>query len=229
MRHVQRTALVLWMGIAATGCAGNRLKEFDYRGRTLGVVSEIPYRPDVLTGSLFDVRTSGDPIRDVLRVGARVAREVSAADLQARLDSASTQVDVGYVLEENTLERASRYLGANPVTDDVETDFLLELMVDDYGVAAHSWDGAAEFYIEAEATLLDGPSGTEIWRTRVSARDPIGPGVYGGPRGARDVVTAIVLATLDVDELVALLEGLADFSARVVTDRLRDDLRKARR
>jgi hypothetical protein len=43
------------------------------------------------------------------------------------------------------------------------------------------------------------------------------------------VVTATVLATLEVDEIAALLEGLADFSARVVTDRLRNDLREARR
>jgi hypothetical protein len=53
--------------------------------------------------------------------------------------------------------------------------------------------------------------------------------VWGGPQELRDVLTATVLVTLDVDELVALMEALADFSARVVTDRLRDDLRKARR
>lgn len=231
MRSLQTTvAAPVILAVALGACGhGNLLHEYDYRDSTLGVVSEVPPRPDVLSGSLFDIRTSGDPLRDALRVGARVVREVEAAGLQARLDSASTRVDVGYVLEENVHERAARYLGSDPVGSEIEPDYLLELIVVDYGVVADAWDTPAEFYIEAEATLLHEYTGTEIWRAGVSARDPIGPAVWGGPQEIRDVLTATVLATLDVDELVALMEGLADFSARVVTDRLRNDLREARR
>ena len=231
MRWFPRTVLApVTLVLALGGCAsGNLLHEYDYRDSTLGVVSHVPRRPDVLSGSLFDLRSTGDPLRDALRVGARVAREVGAADLQPRLDSASARVDVGWVMEDATLERAARYLGSDPVASDVEPDYVLELIVVDYGVVADAWDAAAEFFIEADATLLHEDTGTEIWRAEVSARDPIGPGVWGGPQELRDVLTATVLVTLDVDELVALMEALADFSARVVTDRLRDDLRKARR
>ena len=212
------------------GCAsGNLLGQYDYRDSALGVVSDVPPRPDVLSGSLFDVRSSGDPLRDVLRVGARVAREVSAAEVQMKLDSASNRIDVGLELERNAHDRAARYLGADPVSREAEADYLLELIVVDYGVVADAWDAPAEFYVEADAALLDEATGTEIWRAEVGARDPIGPGVVGAPQEVRDVLTAAVLATLDVDEIVLVLEGLADFSARVITDRLRDDLREARR
>lgn len=229
-RAIRKMTLGLCLASVGAGCAsGNLLHEYDYRDSTLGVVSEVPYRPDVLSGSLFDLRSSGDPLRDAIRVGARVVREVEAAGLQARLDSAAARIDVGYVLEDNTLERAARYLGSEPVSGGTGSDYLLELIVVDYGVFADSWDTTAEFFIEADAALLHADTGTEIWRAEVSARDPVGPSVWGGPQEVRDIITAGVLATLDVDELVRLMEGLADFSARVVTDRLRDDLREARR
>lgn len=230
MRSILRISLLVCVASISGGCAtGNLLHEYDYQGATLGVVSEIPARPDVLSGSLFDLRSSGDPLRDALRVGARVAREVSAAELQSKLDSAATQIDVGHVLESDTHERAARYLGSEPAQAGQPSDYLLELVVVDYGVVADAWDAPAEFFIEADATLLEAASGYEIWRAEVGARDPIGPAVYGGPQEVRDVLTAAVLATLDVAEIVGVLDGLADFSARVVTDRLRDDLREARR
>jgi hypothetical protein len=230
MRTRLRISLLVSAAVIPGGCAtGNLLHEYDYRDAALGVVSEIPARPDVLSGSLFDLRSSGDPLRDALRVGARVAREVTAAELQSKLDSAATRIDVGRVLESDTHERAARYLGAEPARGGQPADYLLELVVVDYGVVADAWDAPAEFFIEADATLLEAASGHEIWRAEVGARDPIGPGVYGGPQEVRDVLTAAVLATLDVEEIVRVLDGLADFSARVVTDRLRDDLREARR
>ena len=55
---------LLALAVSTSACAsGNLLHEYDYRDSTLGVVSEVPYRPDVLSGSLFDLRSSGDPLR----------------------------------------------------------------------------------------------------------------------------------------------------------------------
>lgn len=229
MRTLSRLALAALCIVPLAGCAaGNLLHEYDFRNATVATVSDAPPRPDVLSGSLFDMRTTGDPLRDIMRVGARVVREVEAAEMQAKLDSASARIDLGYRLEDQTRQRAARYLGADPV-EGTDGEYLLELIVVDYGVVADSWDAAAEFYVEADATLLHGASGAEIWRAEVSARDPVGPLVFGGAPEARDLMTAIVLATLDVDEMVQVLEGLADYTARIVTDRLRDDLRDARR
>lgn len=225
-----KRAVVTAAVLVLTACGhGNLLHQYDFRASTLGVVSDVPWEPDVLSGSWFDLDSSGDPVRDIMRVGARVVREVSAADLETRLDSASTLVDVGYVMEYETLQRAARYLGSDPVPPETTPDYLLELIVLEYGVVADAWDAPAQFFIEAEATLLHEDTGTEIWRAKVGARDPVGPAIWGGPQEVRDVVTATVLATLEVEEIAALLEGLADFSARVVTDRLRNDLREARR
>lgn len=210
-----------------TACAGNRLHEFDYADRSLSVVSQIPLRPEILSGPLF-LPSTGDPVRDIVRAGARVVREVEAHAARERLEEAADRVDVGYVLEDGVLERAARYLGATPIGEP-NGDYVLELVVIEYGIAAEEWDATAYFFIEADAALLHEPTGEEIWRAGIDTSDPVGPEIYTGRSAVRNVVTAAVLADLSVDEIETALEALADFSARVITDRLRDDLRKARR
>ncbi len=223
-----RGLLVAAVSVMAACGPSHRLGEYDFRERTVAVVSEIPTRPDVLTGPHFLDGFSGDPVRDVLRAGARVYREVESHRLRERLDSAATRIDVGYVLEDQTLERVARYLGARPVGPDDEPDFLLELMVLEYGIDAERWDAAAHFYIEADVTLLDASNGVEVWRREIDAQERIGSAVFGPARAVRDVVTAASLADLDVEEIVVALESLADFSGRVITDELREDLRDVR-
>jgi hypothetical protein len=132
-------------------------------------------------------------------------------------------------LEEGILDRSARYLGADAAAGDPDADYLVEVVVVEYGIDAESWNAAAHFYIEADATLLHTASGAEIWRAEIEERDPIGPRIYGRRTAVRDVVTAVMLADLSVEEIVEVLESLADYSARVITDRLRNDLREARR
>ncbi|MEQ1857378.1 MAG: hypothetical protein ABL963_13035 [Longimicrobiales bacterium] len=229
MSLLARRTLAFALPLVVVGCAhGNRLADFDYRDRTVAVVSDVPRRPEVLSGSYFLGGPTGDPVRDIVRVGARIFREAEAIAVQERLDAASELVDVGEVLEGDALDRTARYLGADAVSEQRDADYLLEIIVVEYGIDAEAWDAAAQFYIEADATLLDEGTGTEIWRAEIEARDPIGPAVFGGPSAVRDIVTAATIADLSVQEIVDMLESLADFSARVITDRLRDDLRDAR-
>lgn len=223
-------AATLSVLLATVACGpSHRLGEYDFRDQTVSVVSEIPSRPDVLTGSYFPGGITGDPVRAVLRAGARVYREVESRRLRERLESAATRIDVGHVLEDNTLERVARYLGADPVGPDDDSDFLLELIVVEYGIDAESWDAAAHFYIEADATLLYAPTGEEVWRKEIDASERIGSAIFDPGHTVRDVVTAATLSDLTVEEIVVALESLADFSGRVITDELREDLRDARR
>lgn len=226
--HTAIPVFALAASLLLTGCGPkHRLGAYEFRDRSVGVVSHMPRRPEILSGPYFLGGLSGDPVRDVLRVGARVYREVETRGLRERLDAAVTRVDVGHVLEEHTLDRAARYLAARPEPSGEPSDYLLELIVVEYGIDAESWDAAAHFYIEADATLIDRPSGEEIWRKEIDAREAIGPAVLGA-RTVRDVVTAASLADLTVEEIVVALESLAQFAARVVTDELREDLRDVR-
>lgn len=212
------------------GCGpSHRLNEFVYADRTVAVVSQIPRRPEVLSGPLFFGGRSGDPIRDMLRVGAQIAREAEARALRARLDSAATRIDVGYVLEERALERTARYLGADAVERDGSEDYVLELVVAEYGIDAEGWESTAYFFIDAEAALLHAGTGTEIWRAEIEESESIGPRIWGPGRGVGDIVTAASLGDLTVDEIVTAFESLAEYAATRITNRLSEDLREARR
>lgn len=225
-RFGARTLLLLSLGLLAACGGRHRLAQYDFPGRTVAVVPDLPHAPDIRTGP-FTVDLD-DPVRAVLETGAQIAREVEARRMRARLDSASRQVDVADRLAQQTLERASRYLGADPVQDEDRADYVFDFYVREYGLDARRWDAAAYAFVEAEAVLIDAATGVEIWRERVRTRDALTPRVWGFGSAARDVITAGMLSTLSVDDLARMLERLGDYAADHITEELRSDLRKVR-
>jgi hypothetical protein len=212
---------------ATAGCGpSHRLGEYNFRQASVAAVCEVPPFPDVLTGPLV-IDLPNDPVGAVLEAGSRAAREVSARRVEEKLDSATARVDLALLIEDESLRRASRALGAEAGSEP-ESDFLLEIWVHEYGIQATDWDATANFFIDADATLLDSYDGREVWRTGVRAQDPVGPEVFG-PGAVRDVVTAAAIANLSVEEMARALEQLAEFTAYQITDQLRYDLAEIRR
>lgn len=215
-------------GLSSCQSAG-RLGEYDFTDRTVAAVYDFPPYPEVLTGPYFPGHPD-DPVHFVARLGSRIAREVAAAGVRERLDSAATRTDVAGRLAARTSERAARLLRARRVDDDAEAEFLLEVRVRDYGIDAEEWEAAAHVFVDAEVLLLDGADGSEIWESHVRERDPLAPHIFGGDRAriARNVVTAAVLADLSVAELARALEHVADYAADRITERLRRSLAEVR-
>lgn len=211
--------------LALTGCGSkHRLADYDFAGETLAIAPHFPERPTVLTSG-YSADYSGDLVGQVLKTGGQVARDVAAHGLTENLDSAASLVDVKTRLSERALERGARYLGARPVGSSDDAQYVLEVVVRDYGIDARQWDDAAHVFIDAEAILLDAWSGQEIWSARVDERDPISPSVHGEDSVTRDVVTAAALADMSVEELARTLERISDYCADRITNRLRSDLR----
>jgi hypothetical protein len=209
-------------------CGGlNRLGEYDFSDGTLAVAADVPARPEVLTGPLF-FADADDPIRTLIRAGARIATEVQASEAREKLDEAAEQADVASRLSQRSLERTARSLGATVSEDLDRADFILEVTVREYGIDAENWEAAAHFFIDADIYLIEGPTGVGIWESKVHERDRITPVLIGVGSTAREVVTAGYLASLSVEEITRALEQLADYSADRVADRLRDGLRDAR-
>ena len=216
-------ALMLTM----VGCGpSHRLGEYNFRQASVAAVCEVPPFPDVLTGPLV-IDLPDNPVGAVLEAGSRAAREISARRVEEKLDSATARVDLALLIEDESLRRASRALGAEPGPER-ESDFLLEIWVHEYGIQATDWDATANFFIDADATLLDSYDGREVWRAGVRAQDPVGPEVFG-PGAVRDVVTAAAIADLSVEEMARALEQLAEFTAYQITEQLRYDLAETRR
>jgi ABC-type uncharacterized transport system auxiliary subunit len=213
-----------------SACSGKqRLGQYDFRDRSLGVVTLAPAHPEVLTGASFRIDPE-QPRETLIRLGTEIAREASAYQVRSRLDAAAANVDVSGRMGERTLEHAARHLRARPVADARRADYELEVRVRRYGIVAASWTAQAHFLLDANVMLLDGPTGRRIWQRRVQARDPVRMTVVaGGDRTVTNVVSAIALASMSQAEIERALESLADFASDAVVAALVRGLDAARR
>lgn len=222
------TALTVLLAVTLIACgSSNRLADYDFDGSTLAIVEAIPPVPDVFANDdfFFD---ADRPLRTAIRFGSRVIREVESQRLRRRLDSALAIVDVSALIAERTLDRSSIYLRSRPLDDPYTSDFVLDLRVSEYGIVADSWSAGAEFMISARLMLLDGDSGRRIWESDLNARDPVRGSVIGAGPAANDIVTAAVLSSLSVEEVASALQGLAEFSADRLAERLQHDFIRSR-
>jgi hypothetical protein len=222
-RFGRLAALVPLASLACGG--GHHLSEYSFANHKVAVVSSAPYAPELWTPG-YDIDAK-NPVTAVLEAGTKAAREVEGNRARARLDSAAEHVDVGKRMAARTLERASRYLGAAPVEDRTDADYLLEVDVRRLAIDARGRD-AARLFMKGEAILLDRATGREIWHTGVEAHDRLTPHVEDGGDVAGAIVTAGVLTTVSVDDFERMLENLSDLASDAVTDRLRKDLRGVR-
>lgn len=217
--------VVFMMTLVACG-SSNRLAEYDFNGSTLSMVDAIPPRPDVFADDFFFI-DANRPLRTAIRFGSRVIREAETRRLRHRLDSAFALVDVSALIADQTLERSSIYLRSRPTDDPYGSDYVLDLRVSDYGIVADSWTAGAEFMLNARLMLLDA-AGRKIWQSEIKVRDPVRGHLFGAGPAANDIITAAVMSSLSVEEIVAALEGLADFSADRLSARLQRNFIRSR-
>jgi hypothetical protein len=205
---------------------GHHLAEYPFASRTLAVVYIAPPSPELLT-SYYDLGNSQSAIEAVVRAGADVAREREGRRAYARLDSAAARIDIPKVLAQRTLERASRYLGTRPVTDESQADYLLEVRMERFGINAKA-DEASYLFTFAEAVLLDRRTGREIWNVNIHGRDRLTPYVQSSGPIPGSVIAAGTLGSVSVADFQGALNELMDYSSNLITNELRSALRDVR-
>ena len=224
LRMLARASTIV-LSLAACG-GGHHLAEYPFASRTLAVVYIAPPDPELLTG-YYDLRQSQNPVEAVVRAGADVAREREARRASARLDSATARVNIQAVLAQRTLDRASRYLGTRPVTDESQADYLMEVRMERFGINARA-DEAAYLFTYAEAVLLDRRTGREIWNVKIHGRDRLTPYVQSDGPIPGSVITAGTLGSVSVADFQEALNQLMDYSSNLITNELRSALRDVR-
>ncbi len=222
------------LAVAAASLAGlagcgshHHLAEYQFAGRSLGLVFIEPPAPVLYTGH-YGVRPSDNILTAAVRVGGDVAKDVEARRASVRLDSAAARTDVASLLASRTLDRAGRYLGLHPIGMSSEADFVLEVHMRNLGIDA-SRESAAYLFTNAEAVLLDRRTGREIWSANVHGTDRLTPAIRTEDHLPVAIITAGTLRTVSVGDFQAALDQLASLSANVIADVLRADLRSARK
>ncbi|HKR08556.1 MAG TPA: hypothetical protein VJS39_05160 [Gemmatimonadaceae bacterium] len=210
------------------GCGGgHHLAEYPFASRTLAVVYLAPPAPELLT-SYYDLGNSQNPLEAVVRGAADVAREREGRRAQARLDSAASRIDFPTVLAQRTVQRASRYLGTRPVTDENQADYLMEVRMERFGINAKA-DEATYLFTFAEAVLIDRRTGREIWNVNVHGRDRLTPYVEASSPIPGSVIAAGTLGSVKVADFQNALNELMDYSSTLITNELRAALRDVRK
>jgi ABC-type uncharacterized transport system auxiliary subunit len=226
-----RAALpVLAAAVLLSACSNKqRLGQYDYRGKSLAVVTLAPAHPDIFGRAHFHV-DADRPVETLIRASTELAREASAAKVRPRLDSAATRVAVAERLSQRTLQHSARHLRAVPAEDGSTSDYELEIRVRHYGIDARSWSSGAYYTVRADMMLMDGRTGRRIWKTDLRATDPIRPAAVGlGDRSVTNVLNAMALANLTTEQIERALEGLADFAADALVAELARSLDRVRR
>ena len=223
-KTLQRIALAV-LPVALGACGGHHLADYDFRGRTIAVVPLGAPSPEIWTGD--HTIDSQNPLIAVIEAGSAVAVHLEGRRARARLDSAATRVDMEERMAEQALERGARYLGTRRIDDPNAADYVLEIDVMRFGINASGGD--ATLFVEGEAVLIDGRTGREIWNQEVDAWDQLTPTISGpGSSAAGGVLTAAALTSITVADYERILQQLADYTADVMTDELREDLRDVR-
>jgi hypothetical protein len=221
----------LLAGAALFGGCGSKHHLADYRfaSRTLAVVYIAPPAPELLTPS-YDIRgatSATGAVNAVVRAGAGAAKEREGRRATARLDSAAARINIPAVLAQQTLERASRYLGTRPVADPGAADYLLEVQMQRFGINAKG-DEATYLFTFAEAVLLDRRTGREIWDVTIHGRDRLTPLVVSTSSIPGSVITAATIGNVSVGDFQLALNQLIELSSNLITTELRGALRDAR-
>jgi hypothetical protein len=132
--RVARIAACALAILVAGGCGGhNHLSEYSFASRSLALVYIAPPHPELLTG-WYDVSGVTDAVSAVVTAGSGVAKEVSGRRARARLDSATSLVDVSGLISRRTLERTSRYLGTTQTANPRNADYVLEVNMHNSGI-----------------------------------------------------------------------------------------------
>ena len=221
-----RIGVAVAVSLVMVGCGKHYLDRYTFADRTLALVYIEPPAPELLHG-LHYARSGDNAIQAVVRAGAGVAKEVESRRASARLDSATERLDIGDLLAERTLVRASRYLGTRVATSGDSADFLLELTMRSFGVDARSAN-ATYLFTRAEAVLIERRTGKEIWREDVRGTDRLTPYVVGTRDVPSSVISAATLHTVTVADFERALEQLTTYTSNLITNELREKLRDVR-
>lgn len=222
MKALTRSAL-LGILLFSAGCRStNHLAEYDFHRTGIVAVAPLAAVPDVYTDLAWRTEPQNrSVVESVIRVGSAIVREAGAAEARQKLIEAEEEVDVAARIADGALDRVARMLGADPVGDERDADFALEVIVDKQGIfAIDSFTGSMQYGVDGKIRLVALDTGRKVWERKIRERETFASSL-GGSVG--DIVSGAILLDMTTDEMVAALERLADRMAASIIRRMADD------
>jgi hypothetical protein len=219
--------LLFLVALFLGACSSNKLVEYDLREADIAARTFMPPRANVFTDANLNINPH-DLVGTAISVGTTIARESEASKARARLDSAMTMVDVPAIIEEEVLFRAAELLNFRPVNEVKAADYVFNVRMERYGIDARSWDAGTFFVVKAKVELIDNKLQRRIWKRGMEAKEPLSPRIFGISTPIENVLDAVALSNLTVEEMSAGMEYLANFTADLIAEKLYNDYVKSR-
>ncbi len=245
MKRCVRTSRILLAAIAAAAvlaalasCATvNRLGEFDFQGRTLGVEMRLPPEPEMDVH--YNVRVDfSDPVGTAFNVGSNIAKAANAQRVDQLMRDALQVVDVPGIVRDESYTTCLAVLDAEREDDPGSAEYLLDLDIHRYGVHAGSWSSAVSLRIKLTASLYrlqaervpayHNGEHVVVWRRDVDVERRATPAMFGLDATIGNFVSTAALASLEEETLENGFDELARDTALSVARTLQSDLFDAR-
>jgi len=222
------TALVL------AGCTTvNHLDRYDFEGSRLGMDFRTPPEPQLRIN--YDITLdSHNAILSALSVMTNLAKANQAAQVRENMRAALGEVDVPQIVRSQTFSACASSLGAAQVESRRDSDYVLVLRIDEWGIEARNAFTPVSLHMKLLATLYPASAGRSTstedlaWRREVTVDQPADPDMFGGSSLIGNMVTATVLSNMTEEDLVRGFRELGSLTARRVAMILERDLDEAR-
>lgn len=227
------------LGLAAAslllaGCMTvNHLGRYDFEGSRLAVDMRTPPEPRLRID--YDITLdSHNAVYSALSVMTNLAKANQAAQVRDTMRAALMEVDVPEIVRTQTFSACAQSLGARQAGSRRDSDYVLSIRIDEWGIEARSAVSAVSLRMKLVATLYPAAAGrspTEeemAWRREVTVDEPADPEMFGIGSIIGNMVTATVLSNMTEEDLVRGFRELGSLTARRVALILERDLDRAR-
>ncbi len=232
MKYKLKTSVLLLLAgltIAFSSCSTiNNLADYDLTGTPIALDLMAPSRPEVdISSSYYD--TDDSVLGAAIQIGANLIKADQEKRTQQKLESALKGMYLPEMVGELVLARTVQTLDAVRVDKVKESDVVLEVDIDHYGIESYSSGAHIEMVIDMEVRLYHKMNREIIWQRHVNTSKDVTPGFFGLDAVVGDVMTIAVLDKLEEAELAEGFERLMYESMDETLELLQKDIREARR
>lgn len=231
---VKALAGLLLLGLSSCVQSGN-LAQHALEGKTVAVVSEIPSAPFAdFDMTIFDRVGQDVPImngepksRQIPHVAINTADDEEGAPrpvskVHKLIDSVLVDLDMSTLIVDATHSRTASFMRFEAIQEEAEADYILEVIVDDYGIGSDAWNSTAYFEVMGRVKLIDNKTGKKVWEGEVVEIAPLTKALLSVGIPASDMETPAALAKIPFEEMNEVLAGLANYASIQLAAPLRE-------
>ncbi len=212
--------MMLAAGFVLGGCmTTSDLSKHPLDGKTVFVVSEIPDAPFAdFNMTIIDRVGQEGPMTppalgDVILQGKKDDAPHPRRRTHVLMDSVLADFDMSDQIILATTQRIESAMRFQAIDEEEVADYRLELLVDDYGIGADSYEGTAYFEVAGRLKLIDNATNRKVWEGEVMDISPLTRALISVGLPGDKMDTPAELANVSYESMREVLIALVGYAA----------------